>query len=50
MKIFKDILKELILIRKELQAIHNALEFSSKDVINDINDETQKTGKCPLII
>ena len=35
MKVMREILKELILIRKELQAIHSDLEPSKKILIDE---------------
>lgn len=48
------ILRELIEIKKELQAIRKSLEFSPEkethNLVKAINEETVKTGKSPLIV
>lgn len=44
MKVLKEILQELILIRKELQAIRRRMEFRSKSII----EQTAKEIKVEL--
>ena len=54
----KKIYQELLLIRKELQAIRSSMESSGGtqisngvyDAVAEINKETKKNGKSPLII
>lgn len=54
----KKIYQELVLIRKELQAIRSSMESSGGtqiangvyEAVAEINKETKKNGKSPLII
>ena len=47
----KKIYQELLLIRKELQAIRSSMESSiTSEVVEEINKEINKTGKSPLLI
>ena len=50
-RMLKKIYQELLLIRKELQAIRSSMESSiTSEVVEEINKEINKTGKSPLLI